>query len=52
VREFLLENLRGRKHLGNVGIDGRIILKQILEEKGRNRWAGFTCSDRFNGRVL
>jgi hypothetical protein len=26
------ENLRGRNHLGDVGIDGRVILKLILKK--------------------
>jgi hypothetical protein len=29
-RVFWLENSKGRDHLGDVGVDGKIILDQIL----------------------
>jgi hypothetical protein len=47
--EFWWENLREEGHLGNPGVDGRIILKRIFEKwdggmdwidvaKNRDRW--------------
>jgi hypothetical protein len=33
-----LENLKGRDHLEDLGIDGKIIIKRILEKEGG--WAG------------
>jgi hypothetical protein len=32
VHGFGKENLKGRKHLEEMGVDGRIILKQVLKE--------------------
>jgi len=32
---FWLENLKKRKHLGNLGTDGSMILKWILKRKGK-----------------
>jgi hypothetical protein len=32
--EFLLENLKGRHHLEDIGLDERIILKQIYDKQG------------------
>jgi hypothetical protein len=29
---FQLENVKGRDHLGDLGVDGRIILKLIFKE--------------------
>lgn len=29
--EFQLENLQGRDHMGDVGIDGRILLKCMVK---------------------
>jgi hypothetical protein len=31
---FLLENLKGRDHLKELGAEGKIILEWILREKG------------------
>jgi hypothetical protein len=31
----MLENLKGKEHLGDVVVDGRIALKRILEKKGK-----------------
>jgi hypothetical protein len=50
--ESLLENSNGREHMENLGTDGRISLKWILEKKDIKRWAEFNRSDRSNGRVL
>lgn len=39
--EFWLENLKGRGHLGELGIDGRIsILKYKQKDRSSNRGAG------------
>jgi hypothetical protein len=35
---FVLENLKGRDHPVDLGVDGRIILKWILEEEGGVLW--------------
>jgi hypothetical protein len=35
IAVFSLENLEGKRQLGNTSIDGRIILKWIL-----NKWGG------------
>jgi len=32
VKQFLVENLNGWNHFGDLGIDGKIILKFILEK--------------------
>jgi hypothetical protein len=37
----LSENLKGRNHLGNLVVDGRIILKLILWKYGGRVWTGF-----------
>jgi hypothetical protein len=34
-----LENLKGRDHLEDIGIDGRIVLEWIL----RKQWEGVDC---------
>jgi hypothetical protein len=36
----LVEKLEGKRPLGNLGIDGRIILKCILGKKGYMVWSG------------
>jgi hypothetical protein len=46
---FQSEKLKGRKDLGNVGVDGIIILTLIIKEHGLRMWTGFTW---FNGGVL
>jgi hypothetical protein len=35
-----LKNVRGRKHLENLGVDGRVILEWILGKYGENGWTG------------
>jgi hypothetical protein len=35
-----LENLKGRDNLEDIGIDGRIILEQILGKWGPKVWTG------------
>jgi hypothetical protein len=34
-------SLKGREHLGDVGINGKIILKNILKKYGVRMWTGF-----------
>jgi hypothetical protein len=34
VYRFWWENLRQRDHLGDIGVDGRIILRWILQKMG------------------
>jgi hypothetical protein len=36
-----LENLKGRDHLGDQGVDGSIILKLSLKQYGLTMWIGF-----------
>jgi hypothetical protein len=38
--EFYCENLKGRDHLGDLVVDGRIILKYMLNTQGARVWAG------------
>jgi hypothetical protein len=38
---FRLENLKGRGHLENLGVDGRIILQWILGKRDGKVWTGF-----------
>jgi hypothetical protein len=38
---ILLEKPKGKNHLGDIGIDGRIILEWIFENQGRKLWTGF-----------
>jgi hypothetical protein len=38
---FWLENLRGRDRFGDLGVDGRILLKRILKKLGMKMWIGF-----------
>jgi hypothetical protein len=42
VQNFCLGSLKGRDHSENLGIDGRIILKQILSKYGGRVWTGFS----------
>jgi hypothetical protein len=34
------KNLNGREHFGDLGVDGKIILKWILGKQGGNVWIG------------
>jgi hypothetical protein len=36
--KFCAENLKGRDHLENLSVDGKIILKWILGKQGRKLW--------------
>jgi hypothetical protein len=38
---FLLENLKGKDHSEDIGIDGKVILEWILGKYGRKMWTGF-----------
>jgi hypothetical protein len=35
--------LNGREHLGDLGMDERMILKWILEESSEEMWTGLNC---------
>jgi hypothetical protein len=36
-----LENLKGRDHADDLGVDGKIILEWILWKEGGTLWTGF-----------
>jgi hypothetical protein len=38
---FFVGNMNGRHHLGDISVDGRIILKRILNKYGVMMWTGF-----------
>jgi hypothetical protein len=38
---FSLETLKGRDNLEDSGVDGRIILEQIIGKQCRKVWTGF-----------
>jgi hypothetical protein len=38
----LLGNIRGREHLEDLGIEGGIIFKLVLNKYGGSAWTGFT----------
>jgi hypothetical protein len=38
---FWLENLTGRDHSEDIGVDGKIILEWILAKEGGKVWTGF-----------
>jgi hypothetical protein len=38
---FWLENWKGRNHLEDLGVDGKIILELILGKYGGRVWTGF-----------
>jgi hypothetical protein len=47
------ENLTGRGHKEDLGVDGRIVLKWILEKWGGKVWAGFIWfRTETSGRLL
>jgi hypothetical protein len=37
------ENLKGRDHSEDLGIDGKIIVEQISRKYGGKVWTGFIC---------
>jgi hypothetical protein len=39
--QFLSENLKGRDHLENIDVDGRVILKWILKKYGGRVYTRF-----------
>jgi len=39
--KFLLENLKGRNHSEDLGVDRKAVLEWILEKQGRKVWTGF-----------
>jgi hypothetical protein len=43
MHTFWSENLKGRNHLDDLVVDGRIILKWILKEPRIRVWTGFIC---------
>jgi hypothetical protein len=38
---FWLENLKGRDHFKDLGVDGKVILEWILRKRCGNVWTGF-----------
>jgi len=38
---FRSENLKGRYHLGNLDVDGKITLEWFLGKQGGKTWTGF-----------
>jgi hypothetical protein len=40
-KRIRLQDLKGRDHSEDKGVDGRIILKLMFEEKDRQLWTGF-----------
>jgi hypothetical protein len=42
-KKFCLENLKGRDHSGDLGVNDRIILKWMLLTSGWRVWIGFIC---------
>jgi hypothetical protein len=40
-KKFWSENLKGKGHSADSGIDGKIILEWILSKYGGNVWTGF-----------
>jgi hypothetical protein len=50
---FHLENLTGRDHMENLGIDGKVILGWMLRRWGRRVWTGFIwIGIETSGRLL
>jgi len=43
---------RGRDHLGDLGVDGRVILKLILKLYVLRMWTGFMCIRIVSSGVL
>jgi hypothetical protein len=41
IQNFDRKNLKGRDHPENVGVDGRIIFKRILELQGEKVWTEY-----------
>jgi hypothetical protein len=41
IQNFGRKDVKGRKHLEFIGIDGKIILKWILSKYGGRVWTGF-----------
>jgi len=49
---FWSENLNGRDHLKDLGVDGKIILEWILYKYGGEVWTGFMwCKIGISGRL-
>ena len=40
---FWSGNLKGRDHLGDPGVEGRIILRRILRKWDVGAWTGLIC---------
>jgi hypothetical protein len=41
--KFWSGNLKGGDHAEDLGVDGRVILKWILRERGGRVWTEFIC---------
>jgi hypothetical protein len=53
VYTVLLQNLKGRDHLEDLGVDGKTTLQWILEEQDRKVWNGFIYLRKgSSGRLL
>jgi hypothetical protein len=43
IYKILMENIKGRDHLGDIGVDWKIILKWILKKQRLRMWTRILC---------